>query len=74
MLHAAVAQQCNPNIYIEFVSESSIKDMYSFLEAKWEGVKALPQTHKIHCYYPISSSQLMVAESSDATEFKGART
>ena len=24
----------------------------------------------MHCYYPISSSQLMVAETSDATEFK----
>ena len=59
--YAAVAQQRNPNIYIEFVSESSIKDMYSY--AKWEGVKAVPQTHKMHC-------QLMVAETSDATEFK----
>ena len=30
----------------------------------------LPQTHKVHCY-PISSSQLTVAETSDdATEFK----
>ena len=66
--YAAVAQQRNPNIYIEFVSKSSIEDMHSFLDVKWEGVKA--QTHKMHCYYPISSSQLMVAETSDATEFK----
>ena len=44
--------------------------MYSFLDAKLEGVKAVPQTHKTHCYYPTSSSQLMVAETSDATEFK----
>ena len=68
--YAAVAQQRNPNIYIEFVSKSSIEDMHSFLDVKWEGVKAVPQTHKMHCYYPISSSQLMVAETSDATEFK----
>ena len=28
--YAAVAQQHNPNIYIEFVSKSSIKDVYLF--------------------------------------------
>ena len=43
--YAAVAQQRNPNIYIEFVSKSSIKDMYSFLDAKWEGVKAVSVMH-----------------------------
>ena len=48
--YAAVVQQRNPNIYIEYVYKSSIKDMYSFLDAKWEGVKAVPQTHKMHCY------------------------
>jgi hypothetical protein len=57
-------------IYIEFVPKSIIEDMNSFLDTKWEGVKAVPQTHKMHCYYPVSSSQLMVAETSDATEFK----
>ena len=54
--YAAVAQQHNPNIYIEFVSKSSIEDMYSFLDAKWEGVKAVPQTHKMHCYYRVGAN------------------
>ena len=61
--YAAVVQQRNP----KFVSKSSIEDMYTFLDAKWEGVKAVPQAHKMHC---VSSSQLMVAETSDATEFE----
>ena len=68
--YAVVAQQHNPNIYIEFVSKSTIESMHLFLDMKWEGVKAVPQTHRMHCYYPISSSQLMVAETSDAAEFK----
>ncbi len=68
--YAVVARERNPNIYIEYVSQSSIEEMYSFLDAKWNDVTAVPQTHKMHCYYPISSSQLMVAEISDATEFK----
>lgn len=33
-------------------------------------MKVVPQTHKMHCYFPISSSQLMVAETSDSAEFK----
>ena len=62
--------QWHSNVILKFVSKSSIEDMFSFLDAKWEGVKAVPQTHKMPCYYPISSSQLMVAETSDATDFK----
>ena len=67
--YAAVAQERNPNIYIEFVSKSSIEDLSSFLDVKWEGVRAVPQTHKLHCFYPISSSQLMVAQTSDSAQF-----
>ena len=43
--------------------------MNSFLDRKWEGVKAVPQTHKMHCFTPVSSHQIMVAETSDASVF-----
>ena len=33
-------------------------------------MKAVPQTHKMHCFIPISSGEIMVAETSDTTQFK----
>ena len=67
--YAEVAKDCNPGIYIQFTKDS-IDAMNSFLDTKWEGVKAVPQTHKMHCFIPISSDEIMVAETSDTTQFK----
>lgn len=56
--YAEAAKERNPNIYIQFSSKSSIDQMYGFLDTKWEGVRPVPQTHKVHCYFAISSNQL----------------
>ena len=66
--YAAVAQQRNPNIYIEFVSESSIKDVFFFgcKMGRCEG--STLDAQKALLLSP--SSQLIVAETSDAIEFK----
>ena len=56
--------------YIRFITKDSIDAMNSFLDTKWEGLKAVPQTHKMHCFIPISSGEILVAETSDTTQFK----
>lgn len=68
--YAQAAKERNPAIHIKFISKTSIEQMCAFLDAKWEGVRAVPQTHKMHCYFAISHTQLRVAETSDSSEFK----
>ena len=65
-----MAKDRNRGIYIQFITKDSIDAMNSFLDTKWEGVKAVPQTHKMHCFIPKSSDEIMVAETSDTTQFK----
>ena len=57
--YAAVAQQCNPNIYIEFVSESSIKDIFFFGYKMGRCEGSTPDAQKALLLSP--SSQLIVA-------------
>ena len=68
--YTSVAKERNPNVLIHFIPKSSIDKMNAFLDAKWEGVVAVPQTHKMHCFIPHGKDTVMVADTYDATEFK----
>ena len=46
--YAKVAGDRNPNIYT--VAKSKVDEVKSFLDVRWEGVRAVPQTHKMHCF------------------------
>ena len=68
--YTSVAKERNPKVLIHFIPKSSIDKMNAFLDARWEGVVAVPRTHKMHCFIPHGKDTLMVADTSDATEFK----
>ena len=60
-----MAKDRNPGIYIQFITKDRCYEF--FLDTKWEWVKAVPQTHKMHCFIPISSGEILVAKTSDTT-------
>ena len=41
--YAALAKQLSSNVQIEFVAKSEIDQQFAFLDAKWEGVMAVPE-------------------------------
>ncbi len=45
-----------------------------FLAQKWAGALAVPRTHQTHCVQTSGRDKLMVADTSDATEFRIVRT
>ena len=63
--YAALAKQLCSNVQIEFVSKSEIDQQFAFLDAKWEGVMAVPQTHRVHCIQASGADQVKVAETSN---------
>ena len=68
--YTKVAGDRNPNVHVQFIATSKVDDVKLFLDARWEGVRAVPQTHKMHCFIPKGREKLMVADTSDAKEFK----
>lgn len=48
--YAKIAGDRNPNIHVQFVAKSKVDEVKLFLDARWEGVRAVPQTHKMHCF------------------------
>ena len=60
--YAALAKQLCSNVQIEFVSKSEIDQQFAFLDAKWEGVMAVPQTHRVHCIQASGADQVKVAD------------
>ena len=53
--YAALAKQLCSNVEIEFVAKSEIDQQFAFLDAKWEGVMAVPQTHRLRCIQDSSA-------------------
>ena len=58
--YAALAKQLSSNVQIEFVAKSEIDQQFAFLDAKWEGVMAVPQTHRVHCIQASGADQVKV--------------
>ena len=66
--YSALAKQLCPNTQVEFVAKSEIDQQSAFLDAKWEGVMAVPQTHKVHCIQASGADEVKVADTSDEIE------
>ena len=67
--YAKVAEERNPNIHVHFIPKTYIEQLESFLEAKWENVLTVPKTHQRHYFAADGSDIMMVADTSDSTEF-----
>ena len=66
--YAALAKQLCSNVQIEIVAKSEIDQQFAFLDAKWEGVMAVPQTHRVHCIQVSGADQVKVADTSNENE------
>ena len=66
--YSVLAKQLCPNVQVEFVSKSEIDQQSPFLDAKWEGVMAVPQTHRVHCIQAIGADEVKVADASNEIE------
>ena len=53
--------QHSPNSFAQ-ISNEQIDQQTAFLDAKWEGVMAVPQTHKIHCIKALGADEVRVAD------------
>ena len=47
--YAKITEQRNPKIHLQFIAKRDINQIKPQLDAKWEGVLAVPKTHKMHC-------------------------
>ena len=63
--YAELAKQLCSNVQIEFVAKSEIDQQFAFLDAKWECVMAVPQTHRVHCVQASGADQVKVADTSN---------
>ena len=67
--YSMVAKEQNPSIHIQYITKEEIALQKTFLDAHWDGVLPVPKTHQRHCYIPKGKDKVMVADTSDATEF-----
>ena len=70
--YAELAKQLCPNIQIDFISKNLVSEQSGFLNTKWEGVLAVPGTHKVHCIQASGSDKVKVADTSSEmdTDFR----
>ena len=66
--YSALAKQLCPNIQVEFIAKNEIDQQSAFLDAKWEGAMAVPQTHRVHCIQASGADEVKVADTSDEIE------
>ena len=45
---AKIAEQRNPKIHLKFIAKRDIDQIQPQSDTKWEGVLAVPKTHKMH--------------------------
>ena len=50
--YAAVAKERNTNVNVEFIPSATIEAKSRELDPFWQGVFAVPRTHKMHCILP----------------------
>ena len=62
--YSALAKRLCPNIEVEFIANREIDQQSAFLDAKWEEVMAVPQTHRVHCVQASSADKVKVADTS----------
>ena len=66
--YSALAKQLCSNFQVEFIAKSVIDQQSSFLDAIWEGVMAVPKTHRVHCIQASGADEVKVADTSNEIE------
>ena len=51
------------------IGKGAIDQIKLQLDAKWEGVLAVPKTHKMPCIIPKGKGMVMVSDTSDSKEY-----
>ena len=69
----SLGKQLCPNIHIEFIPKEDIAQQTTFLDAKWENIRALPRTHHIHCVRTHGSDKVKVSDTTDDTDVRNVR-
>ena len=54
---------------MQFIAKEIIDQIKPQLDAQWEGVLAVPKTHKMHCIIPKGKDTVMVSDISDLKEY-----
>ena len=67
--YAKIAEQLNPKIHVQFIAKGDIDQIKPQLDAKWEGVLAVPKTHKMLCIIPKGKGIVMVSDTFDSKEY-----
>ena len=67
--YAKIAEQRNPKIHLQFIAKGDIDPIKPQLDAKWEGVLAVPKTHKMHCIILKGKGMVMVSDTSKSKEY-----
>ena len=67
--YAKIAEQRNPEIHVQFIAKEDIDQIMPQLDAKWEGVLAVPKTHKMYFIIPNGNGMVMVSDTSDSKEY-----
>ena len=66
--YSALAKQLCSNVQVEFIAKSVIDQQSAFLDAIWEGVMAVPKTHRVHCIQASGADEVKVADTSNEIE------
>lgn len=66
--YAALARQLCPKVRIEYIPKEEIAKHTSFLDKKWENMKAIPGTHQVHCVQPDGSDYVIVSDTTNSAE------
>ena len=67
--YAKIVEQCNPKIHLQLIAKGDIDQIKPQLDAQWEGVLAVPKTHKMHCIIPKGKGMVMLSDTSDSKEY-----
>lgn len=66
--YAMLAKNLCPNIEVKFIPKSDVDMQTAFLDARWDGVMAVPRTHSVHCIQACDADNVKVADVSDDIE------
>ena len=68
--YADVAKERCPKIHVNYIPKEQIASLESFLDERWKDAVTVPMTHKTHCVKTNGEKNLMVADTSDSTQFR----
>ena len=71
--YSTPGKQLCPNNHIESIPKEDIAQQTTFLDAKWENIRALPRTHHIHCVRTHGSDKVKVSDTTDDTDVRNVR-